>query len=276
MLLERANYDLEQLAEERWDPSLSPVLIHWQEFFRRVGTTIGWWSQPVSLVSGTYARENLDWLKPVATSPLFPRWTSGSAVLTLRTRGQPTQMTLEYFDSRPGTGADSVQLYVDGTPLPAAATKLSLSDSELPDGARPWILRADLEDAIAGKDSATLEIRSKPWQPARDLPPNPDVRQLGILIWQLQVESNGVDLPVGEAPFSPMPVSDQQPWSYELQTWFYTPPHLADVWVWYLYLAGLPRALLALAALPAAGLVWSSLAIASLIRRGSDTASVVR
>ena len=56
-----------------------------------------------------------------------------------------------------------------------------------------------------------------------------------------------------------MPVTDARPWSYEVETWFYTAPHLADVWLWYLYLSGLPVWLMLLALAPVAGLAWSGM-----------------
>ena len=62
-----------------------------------------------------------------------------------------------------------------------------------------------------------------------------------------------------------MPVTDSAPWSFVVDTWFYTPPHLMDVWLWYLMLSDLPRALLLLGVIPAAALIWSVVRLRRLL-----------
>ena len=54
---------------------MSPVLIHWSEFGKRLSGFVQSQGQPVSLVSGTYAKESVDPLDAVeaAKSELFPR-----------------------------------------------------------------------------------------------------------------------------------------------------------------------------------------------------------
>jgi hypothetical protein len=261
-LLQDADYNLVRMEDQRWDPSLSPVLIHWGEFTNRVGIFVHWWSQPVSLVSGTYAKEPVDPIDAdeAARSDLFPRWTSGSAAFAVKSHDQPVQLTLEYADNRPGAlGPAVVQIYVDGARLSQTDARHSVSSTPLPDERPRYLVNARLDDAVRGKDTALVEIRSQTWQPARDTPPNADIRDLGIQIWNVRFESNGHDLSLSEAPFSPMPVTDARPWSYEVETWFYTAPHLADVWLWYLYLSGLPVWLMLLGLAPVAGLAWSGM-----------------
>jgi hypothetical protein len=261
-LLKDADYNLVRMEEQRWDPSLSPVLIHWAELANRVSTFAAWWSRPVSLVSGTYAKEPVEPVdaEEAAKSELFPRWTSGSAAFSVKNPGQPVKLTLEYADNRPGAlGPAVVQIHVDGAPLPQRDIRRTVSSVPLPDKRPRYVVTASLDDALAGKDSAVVEVRSQTWQPARDTPPNADIRDLGIQIWNVRFESNGHDLSLSEAPFSPMPVTDARPWSYEVETWFYTAPHLADVWLWYLYLSGLPVWLMLLGLAPVAGLAWSGM-----------------
>jgi len=246
--------------EQRWDPLMSPVLIHWSQFSKRLASFVQPRSQSVSLVSGTYAKESVDPLDAgeAAKSNLFPRWTSGSAAFELKNNGQSAQFTLEYLDNRPSSlGPAVVQLLVDGTPLSEADVTRTHSNIPVPDGRLPWFVEARLDSAVLGRNSVTLEVRSQKWQPARDAPPSTDIRNLGIQIWAVRFVSNGQDLAVSEASLSPMPVTDAQPWSYELVTWFYTPPHLADVWLWYLYLSDLPHWLMLFALVPVAGLFWS-------------------
>jgi hypothetical protein len=236
----------------RWNPALSPVLIHWNEIAKRTSMFVQWWSQPVSLVSGTYGKE-ADLHKVTVEPDLFPRWTSGSAVFDLKNRGQPAEFTLQYFDNRPSEiGPAVVQVVVNGSALRDVDVTRRLSDVPAAGNLYPLIIEEKLDDAVVGHASSTVEIRSQTWRAP------PDVRDLGIEIWDLRFRSNGQDFALGEAVFSPMPVSDERPWSYELMTWFYTPPwHLADVWLWYLYLSDLPHWLMLIALVPAATLLWS-------------------
>ena len=258
-LLDEAGGNFAVMDEHRWEPRLSPVLIHWQEVAKRFSGLVQILSQPVSLESGTYGKETSE-IGTTSTSGLFPRWTSGSAVFVLRNHGQPAELLLEYIDNRPESlGAAKVQILVNGSPLAEADIARTHSEIPLPDKRVPWLLDARLDDAVVGHDSVILEIRSNTWQPARDTPPIPDVRELGVEIWDLRISSNGQDLVIGEPLISPMPVTDARPWSKELENWFYTPPwHLADVWLWYLYLSDLPHWLMLIAVVPAATLVWSS------------------
>jgi hypothetical protein len=46
--------------DQRWHPAMSPVLIHWNEVGKRLSAFVQAWSQPVSLHSGTYAKESVD------------------------------------------------------------------------------------------------------------------------------------------------------------------------------------------------------------------------
>ncbi|MGI9148505.1 MAG: ArnT family glycosyltransferase [Chloroflexota bacterium] len=270
-LLDEAGGNFGVMDEHRWEPRLSPVLIHWAEVAKRFSGFGQALSQPVSLESGTYGKESSE-VGDSSVSGLFPRWTSGSAVFVLRNHGQPTQLWLEYLDNRPESlGAASVHIVVDGAVIPEANVTRVKSEVALPDKRFPWLVEARLDDAVAGRDSSTLEIRSNTWQPARDTPPIPDVRELGIEIWDLRLSSNGQDLAMGESLLSPMPVSDARPWSNELENWFYTPPwHLVDVWPWYLYLSGLPRSLLLLELAPLIGVAWSGVLLARLMRAAAS------
>jgi hypothetical protein len=266
-LLNEADGNFSVMDEHRWEPGLSPVLIHWQEVLKRYANLLQSWSQPVSMVSGTYGKEAIEPVDAEAAprSDLFPRWTSGAAVFELKNHGQPAELTLEYLDNRPSSlGPAVVQIVVNGSPLPEANITRTRSDVPLPDKRRPWFIQARLDDAVIGQDAASVEIRSQTWHAP------PDVRDLGIQIWDLRFRSTGQDLAMGEALFSPMPVTDALPWSYELETWFYMPPwHLADVWLWYLYLSGLPRSFMLIALAPAAGLLWAARHVWGLLRHPS-------
>jgi len=271
-LLNAAGGNLAVMDAQRWRPDLSAVVIQWAEFGQRWSAFVASLGEPASLESGTYAKEGVEPVDaPVADqSPLWPRWTSGDAILQVRTHGQPTQLRLAYTDNRPAAiGEADVQIVVDGVPLPARAVRHSEASQPLPDGRWPLVVEADLDAASNGRgpDALTVEIRSQPWQPARDAPPSTDIRQLGVLIWDLGVRSNGQELPIRAAVLGRMPVSDGQPWSFELMSWFYTQPHVADVWLWYLYVSGLPRWLMLLGLIPLAGLGWSGVRLWSLLAR---------
>jgi hypothetical protein len=255
LLQTAAGGNLGRMEEQRWTPELSPVLIHWNEAFRRIGNIGNLNSQPVSIASGTYGAEGAG---PVDTGAvpqpdLFPRWTSGTTIIDLRNHGQPTEFTLEYLDNRPQSiGPAVIQVFVDGSPLPEADITRAQSTVPLPDKRLPWFLHATLDDAVTGHDSAIIELRTQPWRAPRD------IRDLGIQIWDLRFRSDGQILPVSDALLVPMPVTDEQPWSFAVETWFYTPPwHVADIWIWYLYLSGLPHWFMLLAVLPVVGLAWS-------------------
>jgi hypothetical protein len=260
-LLINVNLDLARMEAQRWDPKLSPVLIQWGEAVRRVAALAEWSSQPVSLISGTYAKEQVDPVdvEPASQSEIFPRWTNGSAAFELRNHGQATTMTIEYLDNRPASiGPAVVQILVDGVPLPDTDVTLTRSRILLPDKRLPWFVTAILNSAVIGHEYASVEIRSQTWQPAREAPPSTDIRELGIQIWNVIFESNGKELPIREAPFSPMPVTNARPWSHEVETWFYERPHLVDSWPWFLYLSGLPQFLVLFALVPIAGIGWAS------------------
>jgi hypothetical protein len=270
-LFDLAGRSLAQMDQRRWDPALSPVLIQWQEVAKRTSNAVQWWSQPVvTFVSGSYGKEAIEPVDAavVPRSDFFPRWTSGSAVFNLRNRGAPVTMSLEYLDNRPSQlGPALVEILVDGSPLPDTAVTRLHSDVALPDKRFPWFIEATLDQAVVGHDAVTVEIRSQPWQPSRDTPPSTDVRDLGVQVWDLQFAANGQDLAIGEPLFSPMPVTDARPWSNEVENWFYTPPwHVADVWIWYLYLSGLSDWLMLTALVPVVGLVWSGALLARLLR----------
>jgi len=167
----------------------------------------------------------------------------------LKNHGQPAELTLEYLDNRPSSlGPAVVQIVVNGSPLPEGDITRTQSDVPLPDKRRPWFVKARLDDAVIGQNAASVE------NPLADMARPPDVRDLGIQIWDLRFRSTGQEPGHGRSAVSPMPVTDALPWSYELETWFYMPPwHLADVWLWYLYLSGLPRSYMLIALAPAAG-----------------------
>ncbi len=266
-LLDEAGGNFGVMDEHRWELRLSPVLIHWQEVGRRFSGFVHTLSQPVSLESGTYGKEAGE-IGNTSPSGLFPRWTSGSTMLLLRNHQQPVQFWLEYLDNRPESlGPATVQILVDGVRLPETEISRTQSQTPLPDKRLPWMVQARLDDAVVGHNSVIVEIHSNTWQPARDAPPIPDVRELGIEIWDLRLSSNGQDLAIGEPVFSPMPVTDVRPWSTELENWFYTPPwHLADVWLWYLYLSGLPHSLMPLGLIPLIGLGWSGVQLSRFLR----------
>jgi hypothetical protein len=256
--------NLQRMEDQRWSPELSPVLVHWNEATKRISKLAELLSQPVSLVSGTYAKELVDPVdaEAVPQSDLFPRWMSGSAVFEVRNHGQPVELWLEYVDNRPESlGPAVVQILVNGS---AHKTTITQSKEPLPDKRLPWFVEARLDDVVVDHDSVTIEIRTQTWHAPRD------IRDLGVQIWDLHLRSNGQEMAMSESPFWPMPVSDERPWSFELETWFYVPLwHLADVWPWYLYLSDLPRWLMLIALLPAAGLLWSGSHLWRILRRPS-------
>jgi hypothetical protein len=160
---------------------------------------------------------------------------------------------MRYRDTRPAALGDAkVQVLVGGEPIAITPTRANVSD---PDNARVY------DVTFAVPRPGHVDIRSNTFVPARESAPSDDIRQLGIDIVSLTAATapQGTEQPVRMAEFPPMPVSDAQPWSFELSTWFWgASTHLADVWPWYLWLSGLPRWLVLLALVPAGALVWSA------------------
>jgi len=198
-------------------------------------------------------------------SDLFPRWTSGVAVFELKNHGQPAELTLEYLDNRPSSlGPAVVQIVVNGSPLPEGDITRTQSDVPLPDKRRPWFVKARLDDAVIGQNAASVEIRSQTWHAP------PDVRDLGIQIWDLRFPLDRTGPGHGRSAVSPMPVTDALPWSYELETWFYMPPwHLADVWLVVSVPVGLATLVHADCARPSRGLLWAGRHVWGLLRHPS-------
>ncbi|MBV9547561.1 MAG: hypothetical protein JOY61_24570 [Chloroflexi bacterium] len=234
-LLGAGQRDSARVEALRWDPLFSPPLLHWRLLGGRYVRFVRNLSAPAALESGAYQSD-------FQLTDGFPAWTSGDAVVHV---SQPAHMLLRYRDSRPpGVGDSDVQVVING--VRAALTPVRDEADNF------WDVTFD----VPGR--ATLDVRSTTFVPARDAPPSVDVRQLGIQV--LGMTANGE--PVRMANFPPMPVSDAQPWTFELSTWFWAPStHLADVLEWYLWLSGLPRALVLLALVPAAGLAWSTRAL---------------
>jgi hypothetical protein len=121
-----------------------------------------------------------------------------------------------------------------------------------------WIVFAYLDGLPHNQDQASIELDTTTWVPAQSQAGSTDGRALGIQLEDARAWSNEQFLPLVESPAPPLPVSDAEPWTFVTEEWFYVPStHLADVWLWYLGLSGLPRGLLLLGLIPAIGLAVS-------------------
>jgi hypothetical protein len=104
---------------------------------------------------------------------------------------------------------------------------------------------------------ATLTLQSDTWNPENTTPDNPRDEDLGLRVETLAFQQQGHPLEVREALPIPTVERDRR----ELWLWYYDSPkhHLFDAWLWFVFVAGLPPAivglLLVLVALPASLMV---------------------
>jgi hypothetical protein len=260
LLDQRAGYDSlvrsgvrsENLERLRyWNPATSPIVLNWQLLGARYAQRFQSGQRPVVwLDSGTGGGASA----PSVPKALLPRWTGSTTRFTLSEANDPLVFRFAYTDFRTAAHLPpaDVVIKLDGQTVPEDHVVRRHDDVYL------WIVFAYLEGLQHDPHQPSIELDTTTWVPAQAQPGSTDGRALGIQLEDARAWSNEQFLPLAESPAPPLPVSDAEPWSFVSEEWFYVPTtHLADVWLWYLGLSGLPRALVLLGLIPAIGLVTS-------------------
>lgn len=234
-----------------WNPATSPIALNWQLLAKRYAARFQSPQEAVVwLDSGTGGGTS----SPTSPGALLPRWAGSTTRFTLSEAEDPLIVRFAYTDFRTAAHLPPapVEIKLDGQQVPEENLVRRQDDVYL------WIVFAYLDGLPHGQGQAAIELDTTTWVPAQVQPGSTDGRALGIQLEDARFWSNERFLPLVESPAPPMPVSDAEPWTFVTEDWFYVPTtHLADVWLWYLALSGLSRALLLIGFIPAAGLVAS-------------------
>ncbi|MDQ2807701.1 MAG: hypothetical protein M3Z04_12465, partial [Chloroflexota bacterium] len=209
-----------------WNATYSPVRGHWTVLNARLGD---WWAQRgypdngVALLTGGVSYSEGD----KYAGDLWPRWTTGAAIIGLPVAAYPLTLTARLADHRPPTlPRATMQVALDGQALPAERWPVGDSPIET-------VLTATIP-APAGSRPGRLTLSSPTWNP-KQAGAGARNEDLGLLIEALAVQDvTGRPLRVADA----LPVQPYYPaprWYYDTQS-----AHLADHWAWYLWAAQLP------------------------------------
>jgi hypothetical protein len=269
--VERASVPSGKLERLRyWNLPTSPIVVNWQLLARRYAERFqSAQQQAVWLEFGTGGGAS----SPTVPNALLPRWTGTTTRFSLSEAKDPLIFRFAYSDFRTGAHlpAAPVEIKLDGNLVPEDRVERRHDDVYF------WVVTAYLDGLPHDQDHAWIELDTTTWVPAQAQPGSTDGRALGIQLEDARAWSNGQFLPLAESPAPPLPASDAEPWGFITEEWFYVPAtHLADVWLWYLGLSGLPRALLLLGLLPVAGLAVSGWLLLVGVRsppRATDTPS---
>jgi hypothetical protein len=184
---------------------------------------------------------------------ILPRWSYAEAHMLLYPYAEddPLEGRLVVGDHRPWPlPRATFQLLLDGQPL-AEVQRTDMTGQNI-----QWELRVQLTPQQVQR-GATLTLQSDTWNPENTTPDNPRDEDLGLRVETLAFQQQGHPLEVREALPIPTVERDRR----ELWLWYYDSPkhHLFDAWLWFVFVAGLPPAivglLLVLVALPASLMV---------------------
>jgi 4-amino-4-deoxy-L-arabinose transferase-like glycosyltransferase len=232
-------------------PAASPLMGHAQLWRERVGE---WWlrvdpprGEGVVLLRSGFSYSEGD----RSAGELLPRWTYADAEMQLfppaSAQAAPLEGRLVVGDHRPWPlERASFGLLLHGQPLDGVQRSDLTGDNVI------WELAFSLTPEQAAQ-GALLTLRSDTWNPTRDTADNPRNEDLGLLLQEASFTQGGQPLVLREALPLPRPESGRR----DLWLWYYDTPnhHLLDVWWWYVAVAHMPAAtvalLLALIGLPA-------------------------
>lgn len=224
--------------ERFFRPSASPLVGHARVWAGRVDE---WWGLRVAPPDGVAVlREGFSYSEGDRTQgELLPRWTSADARIYLYPRaGEPLSGRIVAADHRPWPlERANFVLLLDEQPL-EGVQRTDLTGENI-----IWELRFQLGPDQARR-GAVLNLHSDTWNPTFDTEDNPRNEDLGLLLESSELTQNGQPLALREALPIPRPTSDRR----GLWLWYYDTPnhHLLDVWLWYLLVADLPAANVAL------------------------------
>lgn len=217
-------------------PSQSPIVVS----YRTARTRFAAWradrnppTNSFTLAEGLYPAEG-------DRAALFPRWTAGSAHVTLNPRrGTAVHIKLTYFDHRPAASRAAA------TPVVVTLGKetLTLGDRlSIAPANEGYILAYDVSPALLRAAGDRLTISAPTWNPSRTGVSDRD-ENLGIFINNLEIWADGIPLIARErAMASPVPETPRNVWVWANYPNF---PHLLDWWPVLLVDAAMPRGLTA-------------------------------
>ncbi len=217
-------------------PSQSPIVVS----YRTARTRFAAWradrnppTNSFTLAEGLYPAEG-------DRAALFPRWTAGSAHVTLNPRrGTAVHIKLTYFDHRPAASRAAA------TPVVVTLGKETLTPGDrlsIAPANEGYILAYDVSPALLRAAGDRLTISAPTWNPSRTGVSDRD-ENLGIFINNLEIWADGIPLIARErAMASPVPETPRNVWVWANYPNF---PHLLDWWPVLLVDAAMPRGLTA-------------------------------
>jgi hypothetical protein len=212
-----------------WNATYSPVAGHWHVLGQRVADWRDRLLQPAdaALLTGGFSYAEGDKYE----GAVLPRWTTGAAQVDLPAPGAaPYTLTVRLVDHRP-------------PPMPRAPLTVTLAGTVVP-AARELVPGSPIESVLTatlastgGPDPGrvTLTLASLTWNPKK-AGAGPRNEDLGLLVDSMSIGRPGSPALrlVDALPIQPMYPAPR--WYYDTQSL-----HLADLWAWYLAVAGVPR-----------------------------------
>ena len=217
-------------------PSQSPIVVSYRTARTRFATWRADRNPPTNsftLAEGLYPAEG-------DHAALFPRWTAGSAHVTLNPqRGAALHIKLTYFDHRPAA------LRTAATPVVVTLGKETLNPGDrlpIAPANEGYILAYDVPPATLQATDDRLTIDAPTWNPSRTGVGDRD-EDLGIFINNLEIWADGVPLTARERTMvPPVPETPRNVWVWANYPNF---PHLLDWWPILLVDTEMPRGLTA-------------------------------
>jgi len=216
-------------------PSASPLIGHWRIWIERVNEWSLRGSQPAkSLVlrdGFSYSEGNRQ------KGELLPRWTRAQAQMTFQIASKSMlEGKIVVADHRPWTSEHPLPranfaLLLNGKPL-ENVTKVDLTSQQI-----VWELRFQLSTAQLQQRNM-LTLQSDTWNPTLITADNPRNEDLGLFVQTIDLRQDDQTFKILEAlPISSVPSNRRALW-----LWYYDAPnhHLFDLWLWYLFVAGIP------------------------------------
>ncbi len=252
--------------QRHFTPSQSPLVGHvrlWQE------RASEWWLRVDPPAGTVVLRDGFSYSEGERNKirgDVLPRWSYADARMQLYPFEQgPLEGRLVVGDHRPWPiPRAQFALLLDGAPLEGVEC-IDLTGQNI-----EWELRFHLTEQQA-RAGAELLLQSDTWNPDDMTDDNPRDEELGLLVQEITVSQDGRFFELREALPIPTVKRDRR----ALWLWYYDTPHhhLFDAWLWYLFVAGLPPAVVALllvvVALPSlVALLVGGRGVAAVLRGG--------